>query len=171
MDSYETELDDSWLAEMEEEEQIYDKFYKEPIDTEKIIFTYINSENNIYYIKKNVVKINNNILDKFTLIYLLKKNRNHNNIKHKLISILQYNIDLEPQEIPLYFKKEENFNFLSIKSHINSIKWDDTINLLKDLNSLHILFYEAPKSGKNETKRIYIKSNRKLKGKTTRKKT
>ena len=51
------------------------------------------------------------------------------------------------------------------------IRWDDTINLFKDLNSLHILFYEAPKSKKNETKKIFIKPNKKLKRNSTRKKT
>ena len=95
----------------------------------------------------------------------------HNNKKHNLISILQYNIDLAPQELSLYMRKEENFNFLSIRSNINDIKWDDTVNLFKDLNSLHILFYESSNSRKNQTKKIFIRSNRKLKRKSTRKKT
>ena len=53
------------------------------------------------------------------------------------------------------------------------IKWDDTITLFKDLNSLYVLFYEAPKSKKNETKKIFIntKSIKKMKHKTTKKKT
>ena len=88
---------------------------------------------------------------------------------------MQYNIDLAPQELSLYMRKEENFNFLSIRSNINDIKWDDTVNLFKDLNSLHILFYESSKlkknHTKNQTKKVFIKPNRKLKRKLTRKKT
>jgi len=51
------------------------------------------------------------------------------------------------------------------------IKWDDTINLFRDLNSLHILFYESPRISKNQTRKIFIKSSRKLKANVTRKKT
>tara|TARA_B100000470_G_C19789672_1_gene391558 strand:+ start:1305 stop:1844 length:540 start_codon:yes stop_codon:yes gene_type:complete len=169
------ELDDTWINQIEEEEKEYNSFYKEPNETIKVFYTYINCENKIYHIKKDNIELNNNILDKITLLYLLKKHQNHNNISHKLISILQYNIDLEPQELVLYLKKEENFNFLSIKSNIMAIKWDDTVNLLKDLNSLHILFYESSKlkknHTKNQTKKVFIKPNRKLKRKLTRKKT
>ena len=173
MDDYELEeeLDDTWIKQIEEEEKDYNSFYKEPNETIKIFYTYIDKENKIYHIKKESIIINNNILDKITLLFLLRKHRNHNNIKHKLISILQYNVDLEPQEVVLYLKNEENFNFLSIKSNIMEIKWDNTVNLLKDLNSLHILFYEAPKTRKNHTKKVFIKPIRKLKANVTRKKT
>ena len=173
MDDYELkeELDDTWIKEIEEEEKEYNSFYKETNDTIKIFYTYINKANKIYHIKKESIILNDNMLDKITLLCLLRKHRNHNNIKHKLISILQYNIDLEPEELVLYLKNDENFNFLSIKSNIMEIKWDDTINLFRDLNSLHILFYESPRISKNQNRKIFIKSSRKLKANVTRKKT
>ena len=95
MDDYklEEELDDTWIKEIEEEEKEYNSFYKEQNETIKVFYTYINCENKIYHIKKDNIELDNNILDKITLLYLLKKHQNHNNISHKLISILQYNID------------------------------------------------------------------------------
>jgi len=163
--------DDSWIEEIEKEEKSYNSFYREINDTIKIYYTYIDSENKIYHIKKDSIELKEGVLNKEKLIFILKKHRNFNNKRHKLISVLQYNVDLAPQELSLYLKKEDNFNFLTIKSSLNDMKWDDTINLFKDLNSLHILFYEAPKSRNKETKKIFINTHRKLKRKSTRKKT
>ena len=107
-------------------------------------------------------------IDKTKLVFLLKKNKIHNNTNHKLISILQYNIDLSPEDLGLYLKNNDNFNFLTVKSSLSELKWDDTINLFKDLNSLHILYYDDTKAKKNTTKKVYIrklnrrKSRRKL---------
>ena len=136
-------LDDTWINNIEKEENLYNRFYKESNDAINIFFVYINNSNEIYHIKKDNINLDNNVLDKLTLIYLLKKYRIYNNTKHKIISIIQYNIDLEPKELPSYLKKQEDYNFLYIKSKIVEIKWDDTINLFKDLNSLYILFYES----------------------------
>ena len=35
-------------------------------------------------------------------------------IKHRIISILQYNIDLNPENINDYIKSPDNFNFLNV---------------------------------------------------------
>jgi hypothetical protein len=163
-------IDDSWITQIEEEEKEYNSFYKEENDTIKIVYIYINNENKIYYVRKENVILENKKLDKTKLLFLLKNNKKYNNINHKLISILQYNIDLSPQELGLYLKNDDNFNFLSIKSNLSELKWDDTIHLFKDLNSLHILYYEERKTKKSNTKKIYIRNNAKLKRRKSRRK-
>ena len=167
MESDIDELDDSWIKEIEEEEKDYNSFYKEENDTINIFYIYINKNNKIYYVKKDNIVLNNNTLEKTKLLFLLKNNKLYNKINHKLISILQYNMDLSPEEIGNYLKKEENYNFLSVKSNLTDIKWDDTINLFKDLNSLHIVYYEDIKKQSASTKKVYI---RKLKRRKTRRK-
>ena len=102
-------------------------------------------------------------IDKTKLIFLLKKNKNHNNKNHKLISILQYNIDLSPEDLGLYLKDNNNFNFLTIKSSLNELKWDDSITLFKDLNSLHIIYYEESRQKNSNTKKVYIRKLNKRK--------
>jgi len=105
-------------------------------------------------------------LNKIQLIFLLKNNKTHNGKNHKLISILQYNIDLSPEEVCPYLKKNDDYNFLSVKSSLSELKWDDSINLFKDLNSLHIIYYEKGVSSSN-TKKIYISGKRKSRKKLT----
>ena len=135
-------IDESWITQIEEEEKEYNSFYKEENEVIEIVYIYINNENKIYYVKKENILLENKVLDKTKLLFLLRNNKKYNNKNHKLISILQYNIDLSPQELGLYLKNDYNFNFLSIKSNLAELKWDDTINLFKDLNSLHIIYYE-----------------------------
>ena len=162
------ELDDSWIKEIEEEEKEYNSFYREENELIKVFYVYINKENKIYYVKKEDIMLEDKKIDKTKLVFLLKKNKIHNNTNHKLISILQYNIDLSPEDLGLYLKNNDNFNFLTVKSSLSELKWDDTINLFKDLNSLHILYYDDNKAKKSTTKKVYIrklnkrKSRRKL---------
>lgn len=167
MDDSDSDLDDSWLQELEEEEAEYDIFYKDITDIIRVNYIYINEQKQIYHVKKENIDLDNNTLNKEHLIYLLKKNKQHNNLQHKIISILQYNINIKPQDIPLFMKDPENFDFLTINDNINDIKWNDTINLFKDMNTLYIIYYKPPYKPKKQTKKIYIK--RKLKRKSTRK--
>jgi len=162
------DLDDAWLQKLEEEEEEYDIFYKDIIDIIKINYIYINETKNIYHIKKESIDLDDNTLNKEHLIYLLKKNKDFNNISHKIISILQYNIDIKAEEINLFMKNTDNFNFLTVKENINDIKWEDTINLFKDINTLYIIYYKPPYKVKKQTKKIYIRQ--KLKNKKTKKK-
>ena len=126
------ELDDSWIKEIEEEEKDYNSFYKEENETIQVNYIYIDKNSKIYFVKKEILMLEEKKIDKTKLIFLLKKNKNYNNKNHKLISILQYNIDLSPEDLGLYLKENENFNFLTVKSSLNELKWDDSINLFKD---------------------------------------
>tara|TARA_B100000035_G_scaffold313374_2_gene326947 strand:+ start:2357 stop:2872 length:516 start_codon:yes stop_codon:yes gene_type:complete len=164
------ELDDSWISDIEKEEEIYGHFYREITDEIELYYIYVNSSNKIYYIKKEKCKLDkSSILQREKLINLLKKNEKYNNKKHKLISILQYNIDLSAEEIFDYLNDSEKFNFLSTKSNIEEIKWRDSIRLFKDINSLHIIFYEDKKNTKVNTKKIYIKNDKKRRRKSRKK--
>lgn len=164
------ELDDSWMSDIEKEEEVYGHFYKETTDEIELYYIYVNSDNKIYYIKKQKCKLDNSsILQREKLINLLKKNEIYNNKKHKLISILQYNIDLSAEEIFDYLNDSDKFNFLSTKSSIEEIKWSDSIRLFKDINSLHIIFYEYKKNPKLNTKKIYIKNDKKRRRKSRKK--
>ena len=157
------ELDDSWIKEIEEEEKDYNSFYKEENETIRVNYIYIDKSSKIYYVKKEILMLEEKKIDKTKLIFLLKKNKNYNNKNHKLISILQYNIDLSPEDLGLYLKDNNNFNFLTVKSSLNELKWDDSINLFKGLNSLHIIYYEDSVKKSSNTKKVYIRKLNKRK--------
>lgn len=171
-ESSDEELEDnSWMDILEKEEKDYKSFYKENVDIIKIFFTYVDSNNNIYYVKKDNLLIENNKIRREELIYLLKKNKINNKKNHKLISVLQYNIDLEPEDVLNYLKYKEKYNFLTVVSKVNDIIWNDTINIFKNLNSLHIVYYEEPIKNTSNTKKVYIRNGKLKRNKHTRKRT
>ncbi len=153
-----SDIDITRLEEIEKEDEPYDGFYPEEIDVIKIFFIYVNKYNKIIFIKNDNLLINESCLPKLDLSILLKKNRKHDNIIYTPLSILKYNIDLEPNEVDGYLKYTNDYNFLTVEKNIKNINWKDSIALFKDLNSLHVIFYEIPKkkSKKNQTKRIKL---------------
>tara|TARA_B100000963_G_scaffold295826_1_gene266878 strand:+ start:634 stop:1179 length:546 start_codon:yes stop_codon:yes gene_type:complete len=170
--SSDEELEDtSWMDVLEKEEEDYKSFYKENIDIVKIFYTYVDSNNKIYYVKKDNLLIENNKINRDELIYILKKNKQNNKKNHKLISVLQYNIDLEPEEVLNYLKNKENYNFLTVVNKVHDILWNDTISIFKNLNSLHIVYYEEPINKSSNTKKVYIRSRKLKRNKHTRKRT
>ena len=166
------ELEDtSWMDILEKQEEDYKSFYKENVDIVKIFYTYVDSDNKIYYVKKDNLLIENNKINRNELIYILKKNKQNNKKNHKLISVLQYNIDLEPEEVLNYLKYKENYNFLTVVSKVNDILWNDTISIFKNLNSLHVIYYEEPVKKSSNTKKVYIRNKKLKRNKHTRKRT
>ena len=69
-------------------------FYLEPVNVINIFFLYINTKNEIQFVKKEKHMLENNILKKRDLLKLIKKYKFSNRIKYKILSILQYNVAL-----------------------------------------------------------------------------
>ena len=160
---------DDWLEKIKKEDESYNDFYNEKITNIELNYIYINRKNNIEYFKKNKCILNENKLSKERLLYLLKTNIKRENKKYGLLSILQYNINLKPEEIRNYIEDSSNYNFLNTKREINDILWEDTINIFQDINKLYIVFYEKKITNKN-TKKVYIKNKMKHKRKKQTKK-
>jgi hypothetical protein len=160
-------LDDNILDDLERENVKYNDFYCEKVDTVNIFFVYTNKNNDIYHIKKIEQSIENNMIQKFKLIELINTYKIHNNIKHKPISLLQYNINIPPSDVVKYLKNNDKYSFLDIKKNIDTILWSDTISYFKHLNGLYIIYNENIHIKKNnQTKKITIKSIKRKKRKT-----
>ena len=156
-------LDNSWIEEFENEEYIYKDFYKEEVQEINVILFYIDNNNSITSGKKVLIPLNKGILEKKILIKILNENMNYNNKKYRPISLLKWNMDLEPDLLIKYLKDElddVDSDFINIESEIKDIEFKETINILQDINSLYILFHESWKSYNNRSKKIYIKSNK-----------
>ena len=61
-------LDNSWIKEFEDEDNIYKDFYKESVQTVKIILFYIDTNNSITSGKKLLMPLDNGVLKKNVLI-------------------------------------------------------------------------------------------------------
>jgi hypothetical protein len=156
--------DESWINELEKENELYNDFYLEKTDNINLNIIYINKNNNIQYIKKDKYFLNKHQILKDDLLYLLKKNTIYRDNKYKLLSIIKYNIDLQPENVKDYILNSKKYNFFHLCKTIDNIEWNDSITLFKDINSLYLLYYEKTNSN-NSTKKIYINKKKKKKRK------
>ena len=159
----EEELDNTWVDNYKINEEKYNEFYNEKVNTIKVFFMYINNEQVVVNIKQEVLTLSvSGVLKREQLITLIKEKQYLNKMKYKLFSVVKYNIDLQPEEVDEFITinisdsdtisvsdtiSDSNNNnyakrFLSPENYINDIYFTDTISIFQDLNSLYILFKE-----------------------------
>lgn len=146
-------LDTDWIDKFEEEDGPYKGFYKEAVESIKVVLIYINARDEISLVKRLDVNLESNILKKDKLVGLLKENMRKGNKKYKPISLVKYNIDIEPRDIFHYDKNKEDFNFLITESAIDDIVFNDTVALFSCINCLYIMLHERPSSFNNRTRK------------------
>ena len=164
------ELTTDWISEFEIEDDNYKKFYKEKITSVKIYFLYVNREQQLFHIKKDKLEIKNTVIRKEQLIEILNKYKNYKNRVFTPLSIIKYNITLEPGHINEYIINNAGFDYLTAETSIEDILWYDSILFMNDINSLYIVFKEKWKTKHNNTKKIYIRRNKLSHRKTKKKK-
>ena len=165
MEEFYIEEDDEWIENIEKEDDLYKDFYLEKNDNITLNIIYVNRNNNIEHIKKDKFFLNEQMISKSELLYLLKTKSLYQNHKYSLLSIIQYNIDLLPEDVKDYLSNPEKYNFFKLCKTLDEIKWKDTINLFKDINSLYLIYYEK-KHRNNTTKKVYLSKKKKNKNLT-----
>ena len=160
------ELDTSWISDFELSDEAYKKFYKEKVESVKLYILYVNRNSELFHIKKNNIIIENTILKKENLIDILKKYKVYQKKEYMPLSILKYNITINPENITKNISNIDNY--LTSENSIEDIYWNDSILFLHNINSLYIVYKEKWKSKHSNTKKIRI--YKKLKRHKTKKK-
>ncbi len=167
MDTEYNKLDDNWITKFEDTDILYKEYYKDDLYYVNLKVIYINRNNEIDKIKQESLLMTqpNKILHE-EIIEILKKTSIDNDKRYTLISILKYNINLEPDDIKRYLQKnDDNLSFLSIIKHIDSITFEKSISMFHDLNDLILVLYEKSnelkKNDNASTKKIYLHSSHK----------
>jgi hypothetical protein len=159
----ENKLNDDWIHRFDKVDELYKDFYKDDVYYVDLKILYVNRNNDIEKIKKIPFLMSTpNCICREEIIEILIKSSLEDNRKYSLLSILKYNITLEPDEIKHYLS-DYSCNYLNIVKNIDTIYFEKTINMFHDLNDIIIIFYEKSKElkeidPKNSTKRIYIRS-------------
>lgn len=157
------QLNHQWIEEFEKTDKGYEIFYKEDVQYIRIHCIYVDSTDSIQKITEEKVFVNNiNSISRDEILGILKKNCTTEKRKYNISSILKYNIDLEPQDITDFMKKD--YDFLSVIKHIDTIPLNQTINMFQDLNTLFIIFYEKEENkskSHSQTKKVYLQSHKK----------
>jgi hypothetical protein len=162
------DLDTTIIDEFEKDDELYNDFYKDKIEQINLYILYVDNNNDLFHIKKDTATLNNGKLEKDDLKNLIRQYIKYQNKKYRLISLLKWNITIEPEEISDYLRNEKKFDFIKSIRNINSVEFEDSINLFHNLNSLYLVFHERWKLLENKTKKVYL--NKKLSKNKTRSK-
>ncbi len=163
-------LDTSWIQEFESIDYNYKQFYNEVIGDIKICSIYVDKNNNIENIKQELLELSKeNLVTKEEIIKIIKQNSVSQKKRYTLLSLLKYNIDLDASNVIHYLKQQKKQSksdvYLSLVKNIDNIPLNSTINMMQDLNTIFILFYEKYMSSNNTTKKVYIQNHTKTKKK------
>jgi hypothetical protein len=166
---YETALlDTNWIYEFEKIDKDYETFYLEDLRYVNLTILYINSSNEIAKMKEEKFFMKNpNVISREEILGILKRNNNQNKKTFHMMTILKYNIDLEPLEVRKFLLeniKIDASQYLSVIKYVDEIHWNRSISMFHNINNLYIIFYEnvdtnnVPKDNntKNKTKRVYM---------------
>jgi hypothetical protein len=101
-------LDTKWIEEFD----TYNELYNEDLESIDMVYIYVNKENTIIDIIKTTTIIQENKLTKDELKYLIRTHIINKNKKYNLLSLLQYNFSVQPEDVQhflrdVYFKPSD----------------------------------------------------------------
>jgi hypothetical protein len=158
------ELNDEWINIFEKTDKLYQEFYKDDIYYINLQIIYVNRKNEIDKIKQESYLLSCiNYVSREEILGILKRNSINNDKRYSLLSLLKYNITLEPDDIIGFLRSETEYSFLTSIKNIDAIKLEKSINMFHDLNDVILIFYEKSNELKesnpnNITKKIYLRS-------------
>lgn len=164
-----TILDSKWIEDFQSQDKKYEKYYKDDLRHIKLHCIYVNANNEIERIKKEEVHLRSvNYISREEIIGILKRNSVSNNQRYSVLSILKYNIDIEPSGVPFFLmdtsSSSSSNTFLTSIKNIDAIPLNQSINMFSNLNNLFIVYNEKVMLSNNNTntytynttKKIYI---------------
>ena len=146
------DLDIKWIEEFESLDENYKAFYSEDITYINFNYIYVNKENDVEKVKKETLLLKDpNYISREEIIGILKKNYKVSDKQYTILSILKYNINLEPSDIQHFLKKPSNPkpsnpnpnpnpNYITDNSFLNSIQNIDAITKEKSAQYSHAVF-------------------------------
>ena len=160
----EKELDEAWIKDFEKDDEKFKIFYSDDVYYIKLHCIYIDKMRNIKKIKEDKIFMNSpNYISKEEILGIFKRHSLNDGINYSILSILKYNINMEPLDVKNFVKTNDpvnDYSFLVPINNINAIPFDKTISMFQDLNNLFIIFFEKDKTHKiinhNATKKVYF---------------
>ena len=147
------ELNDDWINNFEKTDKLYQDFYKDDLYYINLKFLYINRNNELEKINSESFLLSNiNYVSREEMLYILKKSSIENDRKYSLLSILQYNITLDTEDVKKFvIYSNEPTNYLKVINNIDAISFQKSINMFQDLNELIFIYYEKSNELKKES--------------------
>ena len=155
------DLDMTWATNFLEEDAKYADFYEENVTFVQLRVVYVDKNSEIVKVKQEMMQLMSpNCVSKEELLYIIKRNRMHEDKYYDTLSIAKFNIDLCASDLKSFLKSAKTQLgdiYLSASNEVDTIVFNKTIGALQHLNELLIIFYNVKpvmKPNMNVTKRI-----------------
>ena len=175
------DLDTSWIAEQERLNLINENYVREPMASINAYFVYINRNQYIEKIISDKLELvlssdgKSSCLSNETLLQIIQTRKIKTPFsKYKLIDVLCYLVDLEPENIQSYSKNEnlenneniENIDksgssFLKVLSIMDDIDINHSIFIFHGINAIYFFFEEVELINHRHTLKSILKPEKK----------
>ena len=156
----EPRLDSSWLEDFKQVESAYNDFYKEKVNSITVYLLYVNKDNELEHVNTDkCLLLEDGLIKRDVIISFIKRYQTLCSIRYKLLSLLKYNINLEPTDIYSFVNESITISdkrFMTVEKYLDDIRFDDSIHMFQDLNALFFIFYEEKIKTLLDTKRIRV---------------
>jgi len=166
-DEIDADIDISWIQSHEKEILVDKNYQREPMEEISVYYIYINSSSSIEKITHEVIPTEScngqTVIKNETLLYLIQtKRRIEKHLTYQYADIILYNVDLEPNQIPLYATSNNDIqdDFLKQSSIFNDIVIPDSIFIFHEVNTLYIIFKESFNQNSLESLKTLLKSRK-----------
>jgi hypothetical protein len=141
--------DFSWIDKETKMGSCDTNYMREPINSIKLFFIYINYNLEIEYVSNDVETLSSTNISKERLLHIIQNKRHHNNKKYRLDDILSFQIHLEPENIQSFVSSTTTNIFLKSVPIFDDISCIPSIFIFHDIASLYFLFYEIDTARKS----------------------
>jgi hypothetical protein len=163
-DNVDTEsvMDTNWIQEYDSLQSIYTTPLRELMTSISAYFVYINPNDYIDNILFETIDLEIDLDSKFSIISkeavlkIIQSKKRVLDLKYKLVDILSFVIDIEPENIQSFNKTDldDSRTFLKNVPIFNDIRIDKSIFVFHNINSLFFFFKET----ENHVRRFTLKS-------------
>jgi hypothetical protein len=137
------DLDISWIDKQNKLHTIDKTYYREPMEFISIHTIHVNTDKNIEKISSDKIDVYNNFISKEKILKIIQSNKSIHGPKYKLIDIILYNIDLEPQHIQDFVQNDiDEKRFFKKFSIVDDVQINPSIFIFHSLNAMYFIFQE-----------------------------
>lgn len=147
-------------------------FFKKSVVRDCSLYLLYVENNNIVHVEKSIFDLEEDgSVKKDKIVELLQEKRLSSDKKYFIKELWQYNYNLNPELMINMFDEDESFtdidNMMKSLTRLSDIRFEDSIDIFKDKNSLFVLYTLDKPMRQSTNKRKSLKKGRK--GKSSRK--
>ena len=156
-----SDLDVSWINEQQRIQNIETNYCREPVTDIQVYSLYINKHLYIDKITRKKHPIGNNILTRDAVLGIIQSNKSSTSKKYKLMDVLIYHVDLEPQHIQTFSQSTDipasSKPFFKVLPIVDEIVIPPSIFIFHSINSVFFVYKESDTCSHNHTMKSILK--------------